>query len=208
MVTTRIERFLFSTRLCCSDLQWPLAANFCSLLTGKSQLVIAIICWAPWTSLVQSTGLRSMFLIVQPCIVLCDIKKTLLIRKPLITFRPRIIKPQDPRDDGQRRVPRFFFSFSRMLRAMPSSRWAYNVQCRLQVNTVEPHLVATSVIVSPRYYSHFCLATQQNGHTFSGCSLGIGDRRILCLLCKIVRLTFGCLWLFFMQTWSVFYNVL
>lgn len=122
MVTTRIERFLFSTRLCCSDLQWPLAANFCSLLTGKSQLVIAIICWAPWTSLVQSTGLRSMFLIVQPCIVLCDITKTLLIRKPLITFRPRIIKPQDPRDDGQRRVPRFFFSFSRMLRAMRSSR--------------------------------------------------------------------------------------
>ena len=37
--------------------------------------------------------------------------------------------------------------------------------------------MATSVIVSPRYYSHFCLATQQNGHTFSGCSLGIGDRR-------------------------------
>ena len=53
---------------------------------------------------------------------LFDVTKTLLIKKPLITFRPRIIKPQDPRDDGQRRVLRFFFSFSRMLRAMPSSR--------------------------------------------------------------------------------------
>lgn len=53
---------------------------------------------------------------------LFDVTKTLLIEKPLITFRPRIIKPQDPRDDGQRRVLKFFFSFSRMLRAMLSSR--------------------------------------------------------------------------------------
>ena len=86
MVTTRIKRFLFSTRLCCNDLQWPLAANFCSLLTGKSQLVIAIICWAPWTSLVQSTGLCSVFLRVQPCIVLCDITKTLADQETINNF--------------------------------------------------------------------------------------------------------------------------
>ena len=83
---------------------------------------IAIIGWAPWISLVRSMGLPSIFLRAQPCSVLFDITKTLLIKTPLITFRPRIIKPPDPREDGQRRVPRFFFSFSRMLRAMPSSR--------------------------------------------------------------------------------------
>ena len=37
-----------------------------------------------------------------------------------------------------------------------------------KINTVEPRLTKTSVIRSPRYYVHFFLAAQQNGHTFSG----------------------------------------
>ena len=35
-------------------------------------------------------------------------------------------------------------------------------------NTVEPHLTKTAVIRSPRYYVHFFLAAQEDGHTFSG----------------------------------------
>ena len=43
--------------------------------------------------------------------------------------------------------------------------------------------------------------------SISGCSLGIGARRILRLLCRILRLTWGSLWLFFMQTWSLIFIV-
>ena len=39
--------------------------------------------------------------------------------------------------------------------------------------------------------------------TFAGCSLGIGDRRILRLLRRILRLTFGSLWLLFIQAWRL-----
>ena len=42
--------------------------------------------------------------------------------------------------------------------------------------------------------------------TKSGCSLGTGNRRILPLLCRILRLMFGSLWLFIIQIWSLFQN--
>ena len=42
----------------------------------------------------------------------------------------------------------------------------------------------------------------------SGCSLGIGDWRILCLLSKILRLMFSSLWLVLIQTQSPFQNIL
>ena len=43
--------------------------------------------------------------------------------------------------------------------------------------------------------------------SISGCSLGIGAWRILRLLCRILRLTRGSLWLFFIQTWSLIFIV-
>ena len=42
----------------------------------------------------------------------------------------------------------------------------------------------------------------------SGCSLGIRYGRILCLLCRILRLMFSSLWLLFIQTWGCFQNIL
>ena len=47
-----------------------------------------------------------------------------------------------------------------------------------------------------------------NIKTDSGCSLGIRDQRILYLLHRILRLMFGSLWLFFIQTWHLFQNIL
>jgi len=38
----------------------------------------------------------------------------------------------------------------------------------------------------------------------TGCLLGIRDWRILCLLHRILQLTIGRLWLFFIQMWSLF----
>ena len=57
-----------SAGLCCSRARWPLARNFCSRATRKSQIFIQIISWAPWILQVQSTGLPSIFLRTQPCI--------------------------------------------------------------------------------------------------------------------------------------------
>ena len=43
---------------------------------------------------------------------------------------------------------------------------------------------------------------------YSGCLLGVGDQRILRLLCRILWLTVNSLWLFFTQMWSLFKNIL
>ena len=53
--------------LCSSRAQWPLAPNFCPWATRKSYFFIQIICWAPWISQFQSSGLPSIFLRAQPC---------------------------------------------------------------------------------------------------------------------------------------------
>ena len=53
--------------LCSSRARWPVVPNFCSLLTRKYVFFIQIICWAPWISKVQSTGLPSIFLSEQSC---------------------------------------------------------------------------------------------------------------------------------------------
>ena len=42
----------------------------------------------------------------------------------------------------------------------------------------------------------------------TGCSLGIRDQRILCLLWRIIQQTVNSLWLFFSQMWSLFINIL
>ena len=42
----------------------------------------------------------------------------------------------------------------------------------------------------------------------AGSFLGIGDWRILRFLRRILRLTFGSLWQFFIQTWILFQNIL
>ena len=48
--------------LCSSSIQWPLMTCFVSRVIGKSLFFIDIICWVPWISQVQSTGLPSVFL--------------------------------------------------------------------------------------------------------------------------------------------------
>ena len=57
-----------SAGLCSSRARWPLARNFCSRATRKSQIFIQIISWAPWILQVQSTGLPLIFLRARPCI--------------------------------------------------------------------------------------------------------------------------------------------
>ena len=42
----------------------------------------------------------------------------------------------------------------------------------------------------------------------SGCSLGIRDWRIVWLLLRILGLMCDSLWIFFIQTWSLFHNIL
>ena len=47
----------------------PLALCFCSWATRRFLFSYRSICWAPWISQFQSTGLPSMFLRAQPCAV-------------------------------------------------------------------------------------------------------------------------------------------
>ena len=64
-------------------------------------------------------------------------------------------------------------------------------------------------MVMRQYYKLFLLGMKgQKGVILyvilinAGCSLGMGDQRIFFLLCRILRLTIGSLWLFFIQTWE------
>ena len=60
--------FGHSSRLCSSSPQWPLAPNFPPGQLENLRISIDIMCWAPWISQVQRTGLSSFFLRAQPCV--------------------------------------------------------------------------------------------------------------------------------------------
>ena len=49
-----------------SSTWWPVVSNFCPWLLENLSLFIEILCWAPWISQVQSTGLLLIFLRAQP----------------------------------------------------------------------------------------------------------------------------------------------
>ena len=51
-----------------SSAWWPVVStcNFCPWLLENPSLFIDILCWAPWISQVQSTGLPLIFLRAQP----------------------------------------------------------------------------------------------------------------------------------------------
>ena len=56
-----------TTLLTSNRTQWALAPNFFSQATRKSPFFFFTesICWAPWISQIQSTGLSSIFVRVQ-----------------------------------------------------------------------------------------------------------------------------------------------
>ena len=57
-----------ASRLCSSSPQWPLAPNFPPGQLENLRIFVDIMCWAPWISQVQSTGLSSFSLRAQPCV--------------------------------------------------------------------------------------------------------------------------------------------
>ena len=63
----RNTSFDASSRLCSSRARWPVHLTFVLGWLENLCFVIEIICWAPWISQVQSTGLHSIFVRAQPC---------------------------------------------------------------------------------------------------------------------------------------------
>ena len=76
-----------ASRLCSSSPQWPLAPNFPPGQLENLRIFIDIMCWAPWISQVQSTGLSSFFLRAQPCV--CKVYWSFSVRQFGLAYRKK-----------------------------------------------------------------------------------------------------------------------